>query len=153
MFMLRSCMCGSGYLSGTVIQLSRRKSPHGRQSFGSFFGTKCSADVAHESEGLQMPDFTRKSNSLLATLYLIGSKRLGLVNGNGPLVANLCTVECLTECIGVVSLILAILLPCSTSHMLSAKRVNSLISVKLEPVKTTFMLFVIKRDVPLHTVP
>ncbi|KNC34254.1 hypothetical protein FF38_13132 [Lucilia cuprina] len=45
------------------------------------------------------------------------------------------------ECIGVVSLILAILLPCSTSHMLSAKRVNSLISVKLEPVKTTFMLF------------
>lgn len=89
-------MCGSGYLSGTVMRFNLLKSPQGRQSLGSFLGTKCSGEQHGELEGLHIPAVTRNSNSALAILNFVGSSLLGFVYGSWPFVITWCTVLCLT---------------------------------------------------------
>merc|ERR1711860_2484 len=62
---VKSRMFGTGYLSGTVALLRRRKSPQGRQE-PSGFGTICRADAHGELLRRTMPAFSILSNSALA---------------------------------------------------------------------------------------
>jgi hypothetical protein len=70
----RSCMFGSGYLSGVVMVLRRQWSPQDRQE-QSFFG-----DAQAELDLLMIPAFSSFLKSASAIFSLSGASRHGLAN-------------------------------------------------------------------------
>ena len=91
----KSCRCGTGYLSGVVLALSRRKSPQGRQDPSSFL-TRWSGEDQALSDRRTIPDSSMDWNAFFAETSLSGESRLAFAKTGGPVVGICNVTPCLT---------------------------------------------------------
>ena len=84
-FAEKSCKCGKGYLSGTVTELRRRKSPKILHE-PSFLGTMWRGAAQGLLDGRHNPSLTSFWNVCFAALSFSGDKRLARSAIGGPLV-------------------------------------------------------------------